>query len=110
MTTRTGDPNLHLLVWPAGPFGRWSVASAGALLLGQLVLWLATLAGQDRTSDEGFFDNWWLATPALLMVAGGVSALVCGVVAMIREHDRSNGVILSTVLGMLVALFLAFGE
>jgi hypothetical protein len=110
MTTRTGDPNLHLTVWPVGRFGRWSVASAGTVIAGQIGFWLATLAGEERTSTEGFFDNWWLAAPALLMVAGGVSALVSGVVAMIREHDRSIWVVLSTVLGLLVALFLAFAE
>jgi len=110
MTTRTGNPNLHLTVWPAGRIGRWSVASAGAVIAGQIGFWLATLAGEERTSTEGFFDNWWLAAPALLMVVGGVSALVSGVVAMIREHDRSIGVVLSTVLGLLVALFLVFAE
>ena len=110
MTTRTGDPNVHLTVWPTRSFGRWSVGSAGALIAGQIAFWLATLAGQERTNAEGFFDNWWLAAPALLMVVGGVSALVSGVVAVIREHDRSIGVILSTVLGLLVALFLAFAE
>jgi hypothetical protein len=111
MTTHSGVGHFRVHFWPTRPFGRWSIGSAAILILGQVAFWLAVLAGQDRgEAESSFFDNWWLAAPALVMVAGGLSALVSGVLAMIREHDRSIGVILSTVLGLLLALFLVFGE
>jgi multisubunit Na+/H+ antiporter MnhB subunit len=44
------------------------------------------------------------------MVVGGLSALVSGVLAMSRERDRSIGVALSILIGLLVALFLVFAE
>src|SRR3990172_3298013 len=98
----------HLPFWPTERFGRWSVGSGVAVGVGQIVFWLAVLSGQDRGEFETFFDNWWLAGPALLMVGGWVSAVVGGVLGMIREHDRSIGVGLSALVGLLVALFLAF--
>ena len=110
MTTSTGYGRFHIHFWPTERFGRWSVGSGVAFGLGQIAYWLAVVSGQDRGEFDTFFDNWWLAGPALLMVAGGLSALVSGVVAMIREHDRSIGVFLSTLVGLLVALFLVFAE
>ena len=111
MTTSVGDGHFHIHFWPTERFGRWSVGSGVAFGVGQISYWLAVLSGQDRGEFAStFFDNWWLAGPALLMVVGGLSALVSGVLAMIREHDRSIGVILSTLVGLLVVLFLVFAE
>ncbi|MEX1124487.1 MAG: hypothetical protein WEE53_02360 [Acidimicrobiia bacterium] len=104
MTTSTGDGHFHIHFWPTKPFGRWSVGFAVAFGVGLIAEWLAVLSGQDRSEFGTFFDNWWLAGPALFAVLGGFSALVSGVVAMIREHDRSIGVILSILVGLLVAL------
>lgn len=81
-----------------------------AFAVGVIAEWLLVLSGQDRGESDTFFDNWWLAGPALLAVVGGLSALVSGVLALIREHDRSIGVILSTLVGLLVAIFLVFAE
>jgi hypothetical protein len=104
MTSSTGDGHFHIHVWPTGSLGRWSVGSAAVFGVGLITQWLAVVAGQDRGVDSAFFDNWWLAGPALLAVLGGFSALVSGAMAMIREHDRSIGVILSTLVGVLVAV------
>ena len=110
MTAKTGGRHFRIHFWPTRPYGRWSVGSAVSLVLGQIVYWLAVLSGQDRGVDDTFFDNWWLAGPALFMVVGGLSALVSGVSAIIRERDRSVGVMLSTLIGLLVAFFLIFAE
>ena len=110
MTASTGDRHFHVHFWPTRPYGRWSVGSAAAFGVGLIAEWLVVLSGQDRGEFDTFFDNWWLAGPALLAVVGGLSALVSGVLAMIREHDWSIGVILSTLVGLLVALFLVFAE
>ncbi|HLF61351.1 MAG TPA: hypothetical protein VI980_09255 [Acidimicrobiia bacterium] len=103
MTTSTGHGHWHLHFWPKGRFGRWSVFSALAFLVGVLGLALAIASGEER--GETLTDNWWLSGPALLGAAGAFSALVTGVVAMIHEHDRSIAVILSTLIGLLVASF-----
>ena len=110
MTASAGDRRFDIRFWPTESFGRWSVGSGVAFVVGQVAFWLAVLSGQDRGEFDRFFDNWWLAGPALLMVAGGLSALVSGVLAMTREHDRSIGVIVSTLIGLLVVLFLVFAE
>ena len=103
MTTGTGDRHWHFRFWPIERFGRWSVGSAVAFVVGFTGLMLAAASGQEK--GETFSDNWWLTGPALLLFVGAFSALVSGVVAMIREHDRSIGVILSTLVGLLVAFF-----
>ncbi len=108
MTGNVGDG--HVRFWPARPYGRWSLASAVAAVAGQVGYWVAVQAGQDRHVGDSFFDNWLLAGPALLLVVGGLLALMNGVMAMVRESDRSVAVILSTLIGLLVALFLAFAE
>jgi multisubunit Na+/H+ antiporter MnhB subunit len=110
MTASAGDRHFDLHFWPTRPYGRWSVGSALAVVVGQIAFWLATLLGQDRSEFDTFFDNWWLAAPGLVMVVGGLSALVSGVLAMSRERDRSIGVALSILIGLLVALFLVFAE
>ncbi len=110
MTVSTGDVRPHTHLRPTGPLGRWSVGSAVVFALGLIVEWLAMFSGQDRGESDTFFDNWWLAGPALVLVVGGLSALVSGALAMIREHDRSIGVIVSTLVGLVVALFLIFAE
>lgn len=110
MTASVDDRHSRVHILPTRPLGRWSVGSAIAFGLGQIAYWLAVLSGQDRGEFDTFFDNWWLAGPALLAVVGGLAALVGGALAMIREHDRSVGVILSTLVGLLVALFLVFAE
>lgn len=110
MTASTDDRHFRVYFWPAKPYGRWSLGSAVAVVLGQIFLWLAVVSGQDRGVEGAFFDNWWLAGPALLMVVGGLSALASGVLSILRERDRSIGVMLSTLIGMLVALFLVFAE
>jgi hypothetical protein len=96
--------------WPTGRFGRWSVGSALAFAAGQVAEVLAVASGQDRGVSDTIFGNWWLAGPTLVSVLGGLSALVSGIVAMIREHDRSIAVTLSTLVGLLVALFMIFAE
>ncbi len=106
----TGDPHFHMRFWPTQRFGRWAVGSAAAFVAGQVAEVLAVASGQDRGVTGTIFGNWWLAGPALVSVVGGLSALVSGIVALIREHDRSIAVALSTLVGLLVALFLIFAE
>lgn len=110
MSETRGDtrPPTHLR--PTGPLGRWSIGSAMAFGLGLIAELLAIWAGQDRGESDTFFDNWWLAGPALVAVIGGVSALVSGALAMTRERDRSIGVVVSTLVGLVVVLFLIFAE
>ncbi|MEX1124086.1 MAG: hypothetical protein WD895_03620 [Acidimicrobiia bacterium] len=102
MTTSTGDGHIHFFL--TKPFGRWSVTSVVVFGVGLLAMQFAVALGKE--GGETFFDNWWLSGPAFVAGAAAFSALVSGVVAMIREHDRSIGVILSTLLGLLVAFFI----
>jgi len=101
MTTSTGDGQSHF--WPSHPFGRWSVGSAVLFMVGCFGLMLATALGQ--TGGETFSDNWWLAGPAFVAGASALSALVSGVIAMIREHERSISLVLSTLIGLFVTVF-----
>ncbi len=110
MTVHTGHHSTGFHIWPTGPYGRWSVVSALTVVAGQVAYWVAVLIGEERTAEEGFFDNWWLASPGLMIAVGGVAALVTGVSAMARERDRSLGVVAATVVGVVVTLFLVFAE
>jgi hypothetical protein len=72
-------------------------------MVGCFGLMLATILGQ--TGGETFSDNWWLAGPAFVAGASALSALVSGVIAMVREHERSISLILSTLIGLFVTVF-----
>lgn len=90
---------------PGTPMGQWSVGLLLAFVAGLGGLMLAIAAGQK--GGDTFSDNWWLAGPGLTAAASGIAALATGLVALVRERDRAASVLLATLVGLLVTLFVA---
>lgn len=88
---------------PKTLLGKWSMK----LLFGFFVFfgffWLMILAGQ--RGGMGFFSNLYLAIPALLTAVSGVGAFLTGIVSIIKFKERSVFVFISTLIGVLVTLF-----
>ena len=84
--------------------GKRSVKLIGAFFVSLGVLYAFIIAGQ--RGGEGFFDNLYLAIPGILAGAFGVASFVFGLIAIIRQRERSVLVYLTVVIGALVTLFI----
>lgn len=65
----------------------------------------AALVAAGQRGGDGFFDNLWLTVPVLAAFAAAVAGFVLGVVAIVRRAERSVGVIVATLVGLLVTAF-----
>lgn len=65
---------------------------------------LAVASGQ--RGGETVFDNWWITAPAVVAAVGAVGALIFGVTAIAKQHERSLVVWVGVVVGALVTTFL----
>jgi hypothetical protein len=85
--------------------GKWSVASFLVLVAGATALFAAAAGGQ--TGGESILDNLWLGVPGIVGLAGAITSMITGFVAMIRRHDRVTSVVFATTASTLVFLFVA---
>ncbi len=92
-----------MVLKPATGLGRWSVWLLATFAVGLTGLMLAISAGQK--GGDTFTDNWLLAGPGLVVAASGIGAFVTGLIAMVHEGERSPAVMLATLVGLLVTLF-----
>ncbi len=92
---------------PFSSVGRGSLGLAVVSLVSLMVFYLMCATGQ--RGGEGFFDNWFLAGPILVVAVTGIAGLVSGCFAVLRRHERGLLVAIPIAWGLLVALF-AFGE
>ncbi len=56
-----------------------------------------------------FFSNLTLTIPMLLAGVSGVSALVTGIIGIVKSRERSLLVFLATAIGLIVLIF-SLGE
>lgn len=88
---------------PATRLGRWSL---GLVLCFWAFIGLASIlvaAGQE--GGDRFFSNLWLAVPMLIAGTAGVAAGAAAGVAVLRRGERSVLVVLTSLWGLVVALF-----
>jgi hypothetical protein len=106
MTTEPSMPSNQFsrFMVPATAGGRWCVASFGVGVVGFVAMVVSVGSGQE--GGEAFSDNWWISGPALLAVLGAVGALATGLFAIVRQRERAAPVVLATVVGALVSLFM----
>jgi hypothetical protein len=82
-----------------------SIAKIGvATALAALVL--AITAGTLGLNRDGTIGTVVFPTLGVVTLLGGVGAFLAGLLAMLREHDRSGGVIVASVVGALLAWFM----
>lgn len=84
--------------------GRWAVGLAGLSVSCIALLLLAFALGVDPA--DSYTDDGAQAAWGLVIWASAVSAVVTGVLAVVRRHDRSALVRTAVVVGLLPALML----
>ena len=90
--------------WPVTRSGAWSLGLMALAALAMVSSMVAVAAGQ-RGGDTPA-DNWVLSSLAAVMGAGVLGALISGVYSITRRHERAVAVLMTTLLGLLGALFL----
>jgi ABC-type uncharacterized transport system permease subunit len=86
--------------WPESRVGRRAIKLAGFSVAGIVLLVLA-FALHLVEPAESYTDSWAQLVWGVGIWACGIGAVVTGLVAMVRHHERSWMVVLATVFGLL---------
>ena len=100
MTTTRPPTRLH--VWPTTRCGWWTIG-ASAVFLGSVAVFAVMVATGER-GGEAFFDNLLLALPGLSAAFAATVTLGLGIVAIIRDHERSIATMVAVALAAPVVL------
>jgi hypothetical protein len=88
---------------PRTSLGRWSALLMGGFVAMMGLFFVAVAAGQ--RGGDAFFDNLWLAAPAILAWTSGAAAGVTGLWAIIDRAERAPLVFLAVAIGLIVIAF-----
>jgi MFS family permease len=91
--------------WPDSRVGRRAVTLAGLSVAGILLLVLGFALDIVEPADS-YTDSWAQLVWGVGIWGCAVAALVAGLVAIIRHHERSWMVVLATALGLLPLVLL----
>ena len=86
--------------WPESRVGRRAIKLAGFSVAGIVLLVLAFALNLVEPANS-YTDSWAQLVWGVGIWACGIGAVVTGLVAMVRHHERSWMVVLATVLGLL---------
>ena len=102
---RAGLPTMRRppRLMPESVAGRWALG-LWVLSVASFAFMTAAVAAGQRGGDA-FSDNWFLAAPALLAGVSSVGGGCVGAYAILRHHEHSVLVYLSTAMGLLVVTF-----
>jgi len=98
---------MRISLKPKSTMGKWSTGLIIAFLL-FLAVFLILVASGQRGGDT-FFSNLALTIPMLLAGVSSVSALVTGIIGIVKSRERSVLVFLATAIGLFVLVF-SLGE
>ena len=89
---------------PKTKLGKWSVGFVIAFfLLLATVMFVVSVLGQE--GGKTFFDNLWISIPMLGAGAAAIAAFIVGIIAIIKNKERSILVIIAALIGLLVSWF-----
>jgi hypothetical protein len=100
--SRTG---LDIRGWPESRMGRWAVTLAGLSVTGIVLLVLGFALDIVEPADS-YTDSWAQLVWGVGIWVCAVAALVTGLLAIVRHHERSWMVALATALGVLPLVLL----
>ena len=89
---------------PFSKLGKWSIAFILLFGLSLTAFYLLVDSGQ-RGGDGGFFGNLWLAIPLTYAAIFGNASFITGLIAAIKQGERSIFVVISVLIGMVVFLW-----
>jgi len=90
---------------PHTKIGKWSVGLIGAFIVSMVLLYIFIAKG--HRGGDTFFSNPALAVPLLSAGVCGIAGFVTGLIAMIKQRDRSALVYIAVCIGGLVTLWTA---
>lgn len=96
---------LGLRGWPESRTGRWATTLAGLSVAGIVLLVLGFALNIVEPADS-YTDSWTQLVWGVGIWLCAVAALVAGLVAIVRHHDRSWMVVLAIALGLLPVVLL----
>ena len=99
--------SMRISLKPKTTMGEWSTGLIIAFFLFFAVFLILVASGQ--RGGGTFFSNLALTIPMLLAGVSGVSALVTGIIGIVKSRERSVLVFLVTVIGLFVLIF-SLGE
>ncbi|MEP7194133.1 MAG: hypothetical protein ABI903_14870 [Actinomycetota bacterium] len=106
MTTHSSSRH-HMSGWPESRVGRRAITFAGLCVAGVVLLVLSFALGIVEPA-QSYTDSWAQLVWGLGIWTCAVSAVVAGLIAIIRRRERSWMVVLATALGLLpLALLLS---
>jgi hypothetical protein len=89
---------------PKSKLGKWSASLIISLIILLFVFFLLVWSGQ--RGGETFFSNLYLTIPMICAGISGIAAFITGIIGIIKEKDYSVILIVSTIIGFLVLLFI----
>ena len=84
--------------------GKWSVGLMGLFIILMTIFFAFITAGQK--GGDGFFDNLYLTIPFFLAGLSGIAGFIIGLLAIIKQQDKSALVYISSFIGFLITLFI----
>lgn len=88
---------------PGTAFGKWAVGFVISFFLFFALFSLIVASGQK--GGDTFYENLYLAVPALLAAFSGILAVITGGISVFRDKERAASVYLATIIGFLVLIF-----
>ncbi len=89
---------------PKTNLGKWSVGLIATFFL-LLAAGMTVVSVFKQEGGETFFDNLWISVPMLSAGAAATAAFFAGIIAVIKQKERSILVIITILLGLLVLWF-----
>ena len=89
---------------PKTKLGKWSVGLIIAFFL-LLATGVTVVSVFKQEGGKTFFDNLWISIPMLGAGASAIAAFITGIIAVIKQKERSILVILGALIGLLVLWF-----
>ena len=94
---------MRISLKPKTTMGKWPTGLIIAFLLFFAVFLILVASGQ-RGGDT-FFSNLALTIPMLIAGVSSVSALVTGIIGIVKSRERSALVFLAMAIGLFVQIF-----
>jgi cytochrome bd-type quinol oxidase subunit 2 len=91
--------------FPATSLGRWSVALVIAMFVLFVVAFGVVIFGH-QTGGETFTDNLYISIPMSGAVFAGIASFITGLIAILKQKERSVTALISTGIGLCLLIFI----
>lgn len=104
MRTAHHTDTAHARVWPVTHSGTWALRLIALAAVAMVSSMVAVVTGQ--RGEDTLTDSWLLTLLGAAMAVGVLGAFASGVYTITRRHERAVAVLMTSLLGLLAAVFL----